>query len=222
MMGKKLKDVGVLELPPVKHVGVKVPQFSFMRLSGADPILGVEMLSTGEVACLGENFTDALSKAMCSADFKIPSVGGSILITVGGKELKKQIVPLAKELKQMGFRIYATEHTAEAIMNSGERDISILNKVRQADKKPNIADYIREGKIDLVINIPLVHASEAQEDVLRDEYAIRRLAIEFNVAVLTNLELTSALVRLLREEADSKFTVRSLNEYMESLPWKMW
>jgi carbamoyl-phosphate synthase large subunit len=203
-------------------VGVKVPQFSFMRLSGADPVLGVEMLSTGEVACLGENFTDALSKAMCSADFKIPPSDGSILITVGGKELKKQIVPLAKELKQMGFRIYATEHTAEDIMNAGEKDISILHKVREADKKPNIADYIREGKIDLVINIPLVHASEEQEDVLRDEYTIRRLAIEFNVAVLTNLELASALVKILREGNDSKFTVRSLNEYMESLPWNMW
>jgi carbamoyl-phosphate synthase large subunit len=222
MLGKKLKDLGILGLPPVKHVGVKVPQFSFMRLSGADPVLGVEMLSTGEVACLGETFTDALSKAMCSADFKIPPAGGSILITVGGKELKKQIVPLAKELRRMGFRIYATEHTAEAIMNAEERDVSILHKVRETDKKPNIADFIREGKIDLVINIPLVHASEEQEDVLRDEYTIRRLAIEFNVAVLTNLELASALVKILREEDYSKFTVRSLNEYMESLSWNMW
>jgi carbamoyl-phosphate synthase large subunit len=222
MLGKKLKDLGVLGLPPIQHVGVKFPQFSFMRLSGADPVLGVEMLSTGEVACLGESFTDALSKAMCSADFKIPQAGGSILITVGGRELKKQIVPLAKELKQMGFRIYATEHTAEAIMNAGEKDVSILRKVREADKKPNIADYIREGKIDLVINIPLVNASEEQEDVLRDEYTIRRLAIEFNVAVLTNLELTSALVKILREGNYSKFAVRSLNEYMESLPWNMW
>jgi carbamoyl-phosphate synthase large subunit len=223
MMGKRLKDLGILGLPPVKHVGVKVPQFSFMRLSGADPVLGVEMLSTGEVACLGESFVDALSKALLSADFKIPSIGDSILITVGGKELKRQIVPLARQLSQMGFKIYATQHTAEAIAGAGEKDIFVLHKVREVYKKPNIADYIRQGKIDLVINIPLIDASEEQEDVLRDEYTIRRLAIEYNVPVLTNLELASALVKILRkEEDDYKFTVRSLNEYMESLSWNRW
>jgi carbamoyl-phosphate synthase large subunit len=223
MMGKRLKDLGILDLPPVKHVGVKVPQFSFMRLSGADPVLGVEMLSTGEVACLGESFVDALSKALLSADFKIPSIGDSILITVGGKELKRQIAPLARQLSQMGFKIYATEHTAEAMVGAGEKDIFVLHKVGDVDKKPNIADYIREGKIDLVINIPLIDASEEREDVLRDEYTIRRLAIEYNVPVLTNLELASGLVKILREEEDDyKFTARSLNEYMESLSRNRW
>ena len=223
MMGKRLKDLGIVGLPPVKHVSVKVPQFSFMRLSGADPVLGVEMLSTGEVACIGENFVDALSKALLSADFKIPSIGGSILITVGGKELKRQIVPFARQLSQMGFKIYATEHTAEAIVDAGEKDIFVLHKVREVDKKPNIADYIRQGKIDLVLNIPLSDTSREQEDVLRDEYTIRRLAIEYNVPVLTNLEMASALVKILREEEDDyKFTVRSLNEYMENLSWNRW
>ena len=222
MLGKKLKDVGIRDLPPVRHVGVKVPQFSFMRLSGADPILGVEMLSTGEVACFGESFTDALSKALLSADFKIPPAGGSILITVGGKELKKQIVPLARQLKQMGFRIYATQHTAEAIMDTGEKDIQVLYKVRETDKKPNIADYIREGKIDLVVNIPLISASEEQEDALRDEYTIRRLATEYNIPILTNLELASALLKILREEDGSMSPVCSLNEYMENLSWNRW
>ena len=222
MLGKKLKDVGIRDLPPVRHVGVKVPQFSFMRLSGADPILGVEMLSTGEVACFGESFVDALSNALLSADFKIPQTGGSILITVGGKELKKQIVPLARQLKQMGFKIYATQHTAEAIVDTGEKGIQVLHKVREADKKPNIADYIREGKIDLVVNIPLIRASQDQEHVLRDEYTIRRLAVEYNVPILTNLELAWALLKILREEDGSTFTVCSLNEYMENLSWNRW
>jgi carbamoyl-phosphate synthase large subunit len=220
ILGKKLKDIGIRYLPPIKHVCVKVPQFSFMRLSGADPILGVEMLSTGEVACFGESFTDALSKALLSADFKIPFAGDSILITVGGKELKKQIVPLARQLKQIGFKIYATQHTAEAITNTGEKDIQVLHKVRETDKKPNIADYIQEGKINLVVNIPLISTSQDQEDVLRDEYTIRRLAVEYNVPILTNLELAWALVKILREEVDSTFTVCSLNEYMENLPRK--
>ena len=217
MLGKKLKDLGILDLPPVKHVGVKVPQFSFMRLSGADPVLGVEMLSTGEVACLGENFTDALSKALLSADFKIPPIGGSVLITVGGKELKKQIVPIARQLSQMGFKIYATRHTAEAIMGDGEKHVFVLHKVREPDKKPNITDYLRKGKIDLVINIPLVSASREQEAALSDERTIRRLAIEYNIPVLTNLELASALVKILRDEEDGhRFALRSLNEYMET------
>jgi carbamoyl-phosphate synthase large subunit len=222
MLGKKLKDAGIRDLPPVRHVGVKVPQFSFMRLSGADPVLGVEMLSTGEVACFGESFVDALSNALLSADFKIPPAGGSILITVGGKELKKQIVPLARQLKQMGFRIYATQHTAEAIMDAGEKGIQVLYKVREADKKPNIADYIREGKIDLVVNIPLISSSKEQEDALRDEYTIRRLATEYNIPILTNLELASALLKILREEDGSMSPVCSLNEYMENLSWNRW
>ncbi|MCJ7761689.1 carbamoyl-phosphate synthase large subunit, partial [Candidatus Bathyarchaeota archaeon] len=91
MLGKKLKDLGVSHLPPIKHFCVKVPQFSFMRLSGSDPVLGVEMQSTGEVACFGESFGEALSKSLLSAELKIPSFGSSIFITVGGKELKRQI-----------------------------------------------------------------------------------------------------------------------------------
>ena len=198
-------------------MGVKVPQFSFMRLSGADPVLGVEMLSTGEAACLGESFTDALSKALSSADFRIPPAGGSVLITVGGKALKKRIVPLAKELSQKGFKIYATEHTAEVLNNSGLENVYVLHKVREADMKPNITDYIRGGKIDLVINIPAVNAAEDQKEVLRDEYIIRRLAVEFNVPVLTNLELASALAKTLDQGVKNNLTIRSLNEYTDSL-----
>lgn len=128
----------------------------------------------------------------------------------------------AKQLKQMGFKIYATQHTAEAITGTGEKDIQVLHKVREADKKPNIADYVREGKIDLVVNIPLIRASQDQEDVLRDEYTIRRLAVEYNVPILTNLELAWAVVKILREEDGSTFTVCSLNEYMKGLSWNRW
>jgi carbamoyl-phosphate synthase large subunit len=214
MLGEKLKDIGIAEPPPMRHVGVKVPQFSFMRLSGADPVLGVEMLSTGEVACLGESFTDALSKALNSADFKIPPAGGSVLVTVGGEELKKRVIPLAKELSTKGFKIYATEHTAEALNSAGVKNVSILHKVREPDRKPNIADYIREGKIDLVINIPASNTVACQEEILRDEYTIRRLAVEFNVPVLTNLELASALTSMLNQNDENALTIRSLNEYI--------
>jgi carbamoyl-phosphate synthase large subunit len=222
MLGRKLKDIGITELPPFRHVSVKVPQFSFMRLSGADPVLGVEMLSTGEVACLGESFTDAFSKALGSADFRIPPAGGSVLITVGGMELKKRIVPLAKELTEKGFKIYSTEHTAEVLSEAGIENVSVLHKVREVDMKPNITDYLRGGKIDLVINIPVLKTAEDQEEILKDEYTIRRLAVEFNVPVITNLQLASALAKMLDQNVESKLTIRSLNEYMDSLAWNAW
>jgi carbamoyl-phosphate synthase large subunit len=222
MLDRKLRDVGITELPSLQYVGVKVPQFSFMRLSGADPVLGVEMLSTGEVACLGEDFADALSKALQSAHFIIPPTGGSVLITVGGKELKRKVVPLGRALRTMGFTIYATEHTAEALRNAGVNDISVLHKIREVGKKPNIIDYLQRGKIDLVINIPMPNHEKKYSAVLKDEYTIRRLAIEFNIPVVTNLQLASALIKVLEHRRNNGLTVRSLNEYMNSLVWKFW
>jgi carbamoyl-phosphate synthase large subunit len=211
MLGQKLKTIAPKQARSIRHVGVKVPQFSFMRLSGADPVLGVEMLSTGEVACFGEDFKEALSKALISADFKLPRSGGSFLITVGGEERKRQVVPLARDLSVKGFKIYATERTAEVLRESGIEKVSVLHKVREPDRRPNISDYIRNGKIDVVINIPSVTSSR----VLRDEYIIRRLAVEFNVPILTNLELASALVSTLDQNGESKMVIRSLNEYVE-------
>jgi carbamoyl-phosphate synthase large subunit len=221
-LDKKFGDVGITRLPLIQHVGVKVPQFSFMRLSGADPVLGVEMLSTGEVACLGENFADAFSKALQAANFKIPPTGGSVLITVGGKELKKNIVPLGKALRKMNFKIYATEHTAETLRNAGVNNVSVLHKVREVGKNPNIVDYLQEGKIDLVINIPMPNAAGKYSDILKDEHIIRRLAIEFNIPVVTNLELASVLMKVLEQHDSNKITIRSLNEYIDSLEWKFW
>ena len=223
MLGKRFRDVGITELPSIAHVGVKAPQFSFMRLSGADPVLGVEMLSTGEVACLGNNFADAFSTALQSADFKIPPKEGSVLITVGGEQLKKKIIPLARALREMGFKIYATEHTAEALHSAGVNNILVLHKIRETGMSPNIVEYLQEGKIDLVINIPLgANHSVKQSDVLKDEYIIRRMAVEFNVPVVTNIELASALVKVLKQCNGNGGTVRSLNEYMDSLTWKFW
>jgi carbamoyl-phosphate synthase large subunit len=223
MLGKKFRDLGITQLPPIWHVGVKAPQFSFMRLSGADPVLGVEMLSTGEVACLGENFADAFLKALHSAEFKTPPPGGSVLITVGGEELKKKIIPLARALRKLGFQIYATKHTAETLRNAGLDNITMLHKIRELRKIPNILEFLLQRKIDFVINIPMINTANTAKymDTLEDEYIIRRLAVEFNIPVVTTLELASALVKVLRQSANEKLTVRSLNEYMDSLMWKL-
>jgi carbamoyl-phosphate synthase large subunit len=222
MLGKKLKDLGLADLPAVSHVGVKVPQFSFMRLTGADPTLGVEMLSTGEAACIGENFADALLKALQSVEFKIPRDSSSVLVTVGGEKMKRKVVPLAKSLRGMGFNIYATEHTADALRRAGLNSITVLHKVKETDKKPNILDYLLEQKIDLVINIPATNSDGEKVDILEDEYTIRRLAVEFNIPVVTTPELASALVRVLKYRAAGEPVIRSLNEYMDSLSFKYW
>jgi carbamoyl-phosphate synthase large subunit len=223
MLDKKYETVlKTCGLPPTNHFGVKVPQFSFMRLSGADPVLGVEMLSTGEVACLGENFADAFSKALQAAEFRIPPKGGSVLITVGGEEPKRRVVPLAKAFEEMGFKIYATEHTAEVLQASGINSIAVLSKVKESSENPNILDYLQNQKIDLVINIPMANKNRNYSDVLTDGYIIRRQAVEFNVPVITNLELASALVRVLKQREHNGHSIRSLNEYMDELPWKLW
>ncbi len=128
-----------------------------MRLSGADPVLGVEMLSTGEVACLGENFSDAFSKALQSAEFNIPPKDGSVFISVGGdEERKKRVVPIAKAFAEMGFKIYATAHTAD-VLNAAGVNATVLYKVKEAQANPNILDYLQERKIDLVINVPIAN-----------------------------------------------------------------
>jgi carbamoyl-phosphate synthase large subunit len=222
MLDKKFEGLKTCGLPPTNHFGVKVPQFSFMRLSGADPVLGVEMLSTGEVACLGETFADAFSKALQSAEFRIPPKGGSVLITVGGEEPKRRVVPLAKAFEEMGFKIYATEHTAEALREAGISSISVLSKVKESSAHPNILDFLQDQKIDLVINVPVANKQRNYSDVLTDGYIIRRQAVEFNVPVITNLELASALVSVLKQRNHNGTSIRSLNEYMDELPWKLW
>ncbi|MCL2643212.1 MAG: carbamoyl-phosphate synthase (glutamine-hydrolyzing) large subunit [Candidatus Bathyarchaeota archaeon] len=221
MLGKKI-NIQLSPMTAVPHVGVKVPQFSFMRLSGADPVLGVEMLSTGEVACIGENFSDAFSKALQAAEVHIPPKDGAILISIGGdQENKKRVVPIAQAFQEMNFRIYATANTANVLNDSGV-NTTILYKVKDAQVNPNILDYLREQKIDLVINIPVANHQTNYSDILTDGYIIRRQAVEFNVPVITNLQLAAALVDVLKKNNPNEQSICSLNEYMDKIPWKHW
>jgi hypothetical protein len=125
-----------------------------MRLGGADPILGVEMVSTGEVACIGNDLSDALLKALEASEFTIPPRQGSILITVG-TQAKENIVQVGKRFEDSGFRIFATEHTADALRKGGLHDVTVLNKIRD-QKEPNVLTYLLKKEIDLVINIPSI------------------------------------------------------------------
>ena len=220
MLGKKLKDIGILKTPPITYVSTKIPQFSFMRLQGADPILGVEMVSTGEVACFGEDFYEAFLKGLIAAEFDVSLKGGNVLITIGGgPELKQKILPLAQKLIKLGYTLFATEHTAE-IFTLNNMPVTVLNKIKEPTRKPNILDYLIEHKINLIINIPSTGTLEKMVDILKDEYEIRRRAIEFNVPVITNFELADALVVALEKAQRREFTIIPLNEYLDKLPFR--
>ena len=180
--------------PEVSNVSVKVPQFSFMQLDGADTLLGVEMQSTGEVACTGENFHDALIKAMTAAGYRVPPKGGNILVTVGGSELKEQLIPLVEKLRLLDLHLHATEHTADFLTQRGIGKVTVLYKISEPDRKPNIAEYLANQQLDLVINIPSTLTLEKYADSLEDEYLIRRKAVELGVPVLTNVDTAEAYV----------------------------
>ncbi|MEM4700199.1 MAG: carbamoyl-phosphate synthase (glutamine-hydrolyzing) large subunit [Candidatus Nezhaarchaeales archaeon] len=206
--------------PPAPCVGVKTPQFSFMQVEGADPILGVEMRSTGEVACLGDNFFDAYIKSLLAANFTIPKPGDGVLITVGGEREKEEIVPVAKALRSLGYNILATEHTAEHLIKAGVDNVTVVYKIRERDLKPNIADLLAEGAIRLVINVP--PSRPLRSDVLEDEYAIRRKAVELGVPVVTTIEGAVVLTKALAWLRWNELTVKSLNEYQERAPVRIW
>jgi len=215
MGGKIPKNLLKHSIPP--YDVIKVPQFSFMRLDGADPILGVEMMSTGEVACIGENFPDALIKSMIAAEFKVPIEPGNILITVAGSELKQDIVPAAKQLQKLGHTIYATAHTADILLNNGV-NAQVLHKVREPEAKPNILDYILSRKLSLVINIPQAHKKPLDSKITEDEYKIRRKAVEFNIPVITNMQMLESLVEALNELHDRG--IKTVSEYYGKVPIK--
>ncbi len=185
MLGRRIEDG---EGEPKTH-GVKAPQFSFMRLEGADTLTGVEMASTGEVACFGRSFEEAFLRALMASGLYIPQSGDSILITVGGD--KKKIIPYVKRLVQFGFNIYSTEHTTEALKKN-KITCKTLYKVSEK-RTPNIRDYLTQKKIQMVINIPVSNSFKMHQ-VAEDEYLIRRKAVEFGVPVITNPELIKTLV----------------------------
>ena len=170
---------------------VKAPQFSFMRLDGADPVTGVEMVSTGEVACFGERFEEALVKALAASGMKLPGEGDPIMISVGGE--KGKAVEIARKIAAKGFKIYATEHTAEALRVSGI-DYEVIHKVSDG-VRPNALDFIEARNLKLIINSPSPDRMEPR--AVTDGYLIRRKAVEFGIPIITNLELADALAEAL-------------------------
>jgi carbamoyl-phosphate synthase large subunit len=193
--------------------GIKVPQFSFMQLEGADIVLSVEMQSTGEVACFGESFYDALSKAYLAAGYSLP-LSGSALITIGGQKNKEKLLPLISLISAMGYNIMATEHTAEFLENNKFKNVQQVYKISEPDRKPNISNLLFERKINFIINIPSTSTIERYVGMLYDEYQIRRKAVELGIPVLTTIESASSFTKTLEWLKTHSPTLTPLKPYV--------
>jgi carbamoyl-phosphate synthase large subunit len=193
--------------------GIKVPQFSFMQLEGADIVLSVEMQSTGEVACFGESFYDALSKAYLAAGYSLP-LSGSALTTIGGQKNKEKLLPLISLISAMGYNIMATEHTAEFLENNKFKNVQQVYKISEPDRKPNISDLLFERKINFIINIPSTSTIERYVGMLYDEYQIRRKAVELGIPVLTTIESASSFTKTLEWLKTHSPTLTPLKPYV--------
>ena len=193
MLGRPISRDGVAPLPADRW-GVKVPQFSFLQLSGSDPLLGVEMQSTGEVACFGPTFSDALVKALVATGVRLIPRHGSAFLSVGGRELKEQLLPIARRLRALGLRIAATEDTGAFLASEGVDPVRILHKVSEPDRHPNLLEALDREEIDLLLNVPLSLTQEKFERMLEDEYVLRRRAVELGIPLFTSLESFAAYV----------------------------
>jgi carbamoyl-phosphate synthase large subunit len=192
----------VYDLP---FVGVKAPQFSFTRLPGADPVLRVDMVSTGEVGCLGDTAEEALLKAMLSVGYKIPQK--TVLISGGPIKSKVTLLSAVELLVQKGYQIYATQGTHRFFAeNSVPSSLLFWPDEMQ---EPNVLTYLKEKKIDLVINIP----KNLSKGELDNDYKIRRTAVDFGVGLLTNARLAKAFIQAFCRLEMQDLKIKSWNEY---------
>lgn len=214
MTGKRLPPAAKDLWLKTTGFGIKVPQFSFMQLEGSDIVLGVEMQSTGEVACFGNSFYDALSKAYMAAGYSLP-LSGTALITVGGQKNKEKLLPIVSLTSSMNYKMLATEHTAEFIENNSFKDVQLVYKISEPDRKPNIADLLYKRKIDFIINIPATSTIEKYMGMLYDEYQIRRKAVEMGIPVLTTIEAASSFTKTLQWLSSNTPTLAPLRSYVK-------
>ncbi|HVN58995.1 MAG TPA: carbamoyl-phosphate synthase (glutamine-hydrolyzing) large subunit [Bacteroidales bacterium] len=187
------------------YVGVKAPQFSFSRLAKADPVLGVDMSSTGEVGCIGEGFYEAILKAMFSVGYRVPKK--SILFSSGPAKSKVELIRGAKALRERGYKLYATRGTQQFLQTNGiEAEVAYWP---DEEKSPNTVELIRKGEVDLVVNIP----KDLSQSELNNDYTIRRSAVDFNVPLLTNARVANAFILAFCTLDQDNIAIKSWDEY---------
>jgi carbamoyl-phosphate synthase large subunit len=184
---------------------VKAPQFSFTRLQGADPTVGVEMASTGEVGCLGDDFDEAFLKALLSVGFRLPI--RAILLSAGPLPDKVAFLESAQLLHGHGVRLYCTKGTAEFLAGYGVP--SIVVRWPSEGGSPSALELIEKKAVDLVINIP----KNFQEAELSNDYYIRRRAVDFGIPLLTNIQLANRLAEAIGRKTPSDLKIKDLRSY---------
>ncbi len=189
------------------HIGVKASQFSFSRLQKADPVLGVDMSSTGEVGCIGDDYYEAILKAMLSVGYTIPEK--NILISSGPIRSKLELLNSSRMLVERGYNLYATKGTHEFLKGNGIP--STMLHWPDESKTPNVLDYLKNGLIDLVINIP----KNLTSGELANDYTIRRSAIDYNIPLITNARLASAFIYSICKHSKQTLSIKSWNEYFD-------
>ncbi len=188
------------------YVGIKASQFSFSRLQGADPVLGVDMSSTGEVGCLGENTSEALLKSMLSVGQKVPQKG--ILLSTGTAKQKADLLDSAMMLHKKGYKLYATGGTHKYLNDNGI-PVLLVHWPSEPDKEPQALDLLHRKQIDLVINIPK-NLTSAE---LTNGYKIRRAAVDLNVPLITNARLASAFIDAFCSLKPDDVEIKAWDEY---------
>jgi carbamoyl-phosphate synthase large subunit len=186
------------------YIGVKAPQFSFARLHSADPVLGVEMASTGEVGCLGENYYEAILSAMLSVGYIIPKK--NILFSGGPVRSKTELVNSAKMLIDNGYNVFSTGGTYDFLKNAGLE----TNRVYRPNEAgtPQVLDMIKQKQFDLIINIP----KDLTEKELEKDYLIRRIAVDGNTPLITNARLASAFIYAFCKIGINDISIKSWQE----------
>ncbi|SHF84567.1 carbamoyl-phosphate synthase (glutamine-hydrolyzing) large subunit [Dysgonomonas macrotermitis] len=204
MLGQKVekpnKDAFDLD-----YVGIKASQFSFSRLQKADPVLGVDMASTGEVGCIGDDFYDAMLKSMLSVGYRIPKK--TVLFSTGPAKSKVELLQAARLLHQKGYELYATGGSQRFLVENGVPATQVFWPTE--DLKPGALEMIQEKKIDLVVNIPKDFTSSE----LDNGYKIRRAAIDYNIPLLTNSRLASAFIQAFCTLDVDDLDIKAWNEY---------
>ena len=188
------------------YVGIKASQFSFSRLQGADPVLGVDMSSTGEVGCLGESTSEALMTSMLSVGHRIPKKG--VLLSTGSAKQKADLLESAYRLHKKGYQLYATAGTHRYLNDNGIPAI-LVHWPSEADKEPQALDLLHRKQIDFVVNIP----KNLTSNELTNGYKIRRAAVDLNVPLITNARLASAYIRAFCDLTVDDIEIKSWDEY---------
>ncbi len=193
----------------VEWIGVKASQFSFSRLHKADPVLGVDMSSTGEVGCIGDDFPEAILNAMISTGFRIPEKDKGIMVSSGATKSKVDLLDSCRLLAQKGYKIYATAGTAAFLQQNGVNAEAVYWPDENAQDRNNVMQMIAGHRFDLIINIPKNHTKRE----LTNGYKIRRGAIDHNIPLITNARLASAFIEAFCETDMEQIQIKSWQEY---------